>query len=223
MGQDFDDLVEQAKEEWVERFASGPKRVRWSELPPQIGDRAPDLELQDTSRRQRRLSEFWTDGPALLLFWRHFGCDVGVERAEQLAEAYDEYLDAGASVAIVNEAEPERAAAYADEYDIKCPILCDPDGNAHETYGLLDYTLAQDLYGLPHDFIEYYHSSPDEFAENAVEEGVDDRPNVDNPWQQPGDFVVDEDGVLRLTIRHQYAGDHPDPNVLVAAIREASG
>ena len=44
---------------------------------------------------------------------------------------------------------------------------------------------------------------------------------VDNPFQLPGEFVVDPQGLLRLTYRSQYCADFAEPLVLVAAIKEA--
>lgn len=187
-----------------------------------MGEPAPDLELRDTTGTVRRFSEFWAGGPALLLFWRHFGCGCGIERAKQLAEEYDEYVEAGASVAIVSEGDPERAAAYADDYDVECPILCDPEGAAHETYGLLDFTPAQIWYQLSEEAFHRYRANPEEFADEFVADTrVDGRTKVDNPWQQPGEFVIDGDGMLRLTYRYQYCFDFPDYRVLTTAIREA--
>jgi peroxiredoxin len=223
VSQNLDALIEQAKEQWFERFVAGPKRLRWNELPPQIGEPAPDLEIQDSTGTWRQLSEFWAEGPALLLFWRHFGCSCGIDRAEELAHEYDEYVQAGATVAIVGEGEPERAAEYADEYEIDCPVLCDPDGTAHETYGLLDFTLPQIWYPLPPESFQRYRTAADEFAEEFAEDyKVDGREKVDNPWRQPGEFVIDGDGVLQLTYRYQYCEDFPDHRVLTTVIREAA-
>lgn len=223
MSSDLAELIEQAREKWYELFVSGPKRLRWEELPPQFGDPAPDLELQDSTGTTRRLSEFWADGPALLLFWRHFGCGCGIARAEQLADEYDEYVDAGASVAVVGQGDPKRAAAYAADYGIECPVLCDPDATAHETYGLLDFTLPQMWYSFSEESFEQYRNDTEAFAEEyRSEAGFDGRPKVDNPWQRPGEFVVDGEGVLRLTYRYQYCEDYPDTRVLTTAIREAS-
>ncbi len=222
LSQDLEELIQQAEIEWYERFVAGPKRLRWDELPPQIGDPAPDIEIQDSTGTWRHLREFWADGPALLLFWRHFGCGCGIDRAKQLAQEYDEYVEAGATVAIVGEGDPERGAAYAEEYDIDCPILCDPDGTAHDTYGLRDFTLPEIWYTLPDESLERYRASTDQFAEEFAEEyRFDDRPKVDNPWRQPGEFVIDDDGVLQLAYRYQYCEDFPDPRVLTTAIREA--
>ncbi len=47
------------------------------------------------------------------------------------------------------------------------------------------------------------------------------RPPVDNPWQLPGEFVVQRDGIIRLAYHYQYCEDYPNPLVLVAAIKDA--
>lgn len=218
VNRDLEELIRRAEDEWIERFVAGPKQLRWAELPPQVGDPAPDLEIRDATGTRRHLREFWADGPALLLFWRQFGCGCGIDRAERLAHEYDEYVEAGASVAIVGEGDPERGAAYAEEYDIECPILCDPDGRAHETYGLLDFTVAQTLYHLP-ELVDRDRRTVERVAGQKREEGL---PQVDNPWQQPGEFVIDGDGVLQLTYRYQYCRDFPDPRVLATALRIAT-
>src|SRR5947208_14568988 len=73
-----------AEQEWLQAWLSGPSRTRYSALPPQVGDPAPELELPDTSGRKRRLSDFWQAKPALILFLRHFGCTCLAERWAQL-------------------------------------------------------------------------------------------------------------------------------------------
>ena len=217
LSQELEELIQQAEAVWIERFVAGPKRLQWDELPPQVGDPAPDLEIHDSTGTRRQLHEIWADGPALLLFWRHFGCGCGIDRADQLAEEYDDFIRSGASVAIVGEGDPERGALYREGYDIDCPIFCDPDGTAHETYGLLDFTIAQTLYHLP-ELHERDRNIVEEVAEQKREEGL---PQVDNPWRQPGEFVIDEDGVLQLTYRYQYCRDFPDTRVLLTAIEKA--
>jgi hypothetical protein len=53
-------------------------------LPLILESKAPDLALADHTGKKRLLSEFWAGQPALLMFWRHFGCGCGVARAGQL-------------------------------------------------------------------------------------------------------------------------------------------
>lgn len=218
MVQDVDTLVERAESEWFGLYTAGPTNTRWEELPPQVGDTAPDLELVTQDGASVHLSDFWDDAPALVLFWRHFGCGCGFERAEQLGDECDSYVEAGANVVIVSEGEPARASAYAAEHDIECPVLCDPDREAYTAYGLGDLLLPEVLHGASDALFELDADAAEELAAERRAKG---QPLVDNPWQQPGEFVVDSDGTLRLTYRYQYCEDYSDPNVLRSAIRQA--
>jgi hypothetical protein len=38
-----------------------------------VGDLAPEFVYHDSAGESRRLSELWTDGPALIVWLRHFG------------------------------------------------------------------------------------------------------------------------------------------------------
>ena len=38
-----------------------------------VGEAAPDFAYVTAQRETRRLSELWRDGPALVLWLRHFG------------------------------------------------------------------------------------------------------------------------------------------------------
>lgn len=219
MSNSFDTLVKQAEAEWFEMFTAGPSNTRLDELPPQVGDKAPDLELLNQNGEPVRLSEFWDDNPALVLFWRHFGCGCGFERAERLSGEYDSYVEAGAEVVAIGEGEPARARAYGDEYDLPCPMLSDPAREAYAAYGLGDFQPAEVLHGAPDVFFDF---DPDAASELAAERREGGDPLVDNPWQQPGEFVVNTDGTIELTYRYQYCEDYPKPDVLRTALEQAA-
>lgn len=211
--------VSDAEAEFATKWETGPTRTRWLMLPPQVGDDAPDIRLRDATDESVALSDFWADGPALLLLWRHFGCGCGIARAGSLVEEYDDYTDAGATVVVIGQGDPARAAAYADDHGLPCPVLCDPDFEAYEAYGLPEFVPAQVLYDAPEALRRREPEASAAFFEERREGG---RPLVDSPWQSPGEFVVDPDGVLKLTYRYQYCEDFPDPRVLVTAIEAAA-
>lgn len=219
MSSEIDALTEQAEAEFLDLFEAGPATVRWGELPPQVGDPAPDAELPDQDGESVRLSAFWRDRPALLVFWRHFGCGCGLERAERFVDEYEGYLDAGANVVVIGQGEPVRAGAYVDEHGIECPVLSDPERETYAAYGLVDFLPAQVLQGAPDALLDLEREAVEELAATRRDAG---RPLVDSPWQQPGEFVVDTSGTLRLTYRYQYCEDFPDPSVLRTAIRLAA-
>ncbi len=211
---DLQELFEAAEQRWLANWQRGPTRRRWSSLPLQVGDRAPDFQLRDSSGQIRSLGEFWKARPALLIFWRHFGCGCGVGRAKRLGEEYQRLVDAGANIVIIGQGEPERAAWYKDKFSIPCPILSDPDERLYREYGLLECSPWL-LLGEPKPGPEHFRHLIGVHREKG-------RPVADNPFLLPGEFVVDTLGRLILTYRYQYCDNYPDVETLINSIHEAA-
>ena len=212
-----------ASRDWLDLWRSGPRRQRWTELPPQRGDPAPDLVLLDArSGESGPMSRLWAEGPALLLFWRHFGCSCGRDRAERLRRELPDYLAAGATVALIGQGERDRTLVYASANELPevVALLCDPAEDAYRAYGLLEGGPAEVLFDAPD---EYLTCQPEIGAGMAAERRALARPVVDNPWLLPGEFVVGPDGRLVTTYRFQFCEHWIDPRVNLAAIRFASG
>jgi len=62
----------------------------------------------------RRLSEFWSSRPALVLFFRQSGCSCLAERWEKLKDEVSAFEEAGAQIVAITQGEPERAAEVAE-------------------------------------------------------------------------------------------------------------
>jgi len=215
--------TEAAGRQWQDRWASGPRRTRWTSLPVQPGDPAPSLDLVDARlARPVPLSAMWADGPALLLFWRHFGCSCGRDRAARLIEELPAYGDAGATVVLIGQGEVERTLTYAAANAIpdEVRLLCDPAERAYEAFGLLEGTPAEVLFDAPDEYLRCDLDAGRALFETRAAAG---RPMVDNPWLLPGEFVVAQDGTLVATYRFQFCEHWIDARVNVAAIRVASG
>lgn len=211
-----DDQQAAAEREWLEAWLTGPQRLRWTTVPPQAGDPAPDLSLLDTTGAVRSLSDFWAQRPALLIFLRHFGCSCLAERWDKLRDEVQDYQRAGASIVAIGQGEPERTAAVAQRRGYPFPLLCDPDRRAYQAYGLLEGSVAQIL----HDFA--WKPNDRETGETWVtsRRGTE-RALVDNPWQLPGEFVVSTHGIIVHAHRYQYCEDFPAKTVLLGAIAAA--
>jgi peroxiredoxin len=219
MTDQLDALTKAAEQEWMEGWKRGPQRTRWTTLPLQVDDPAPDFELLDVSGKPTHLSSFWADQPALILFWRHYGCGCGMDRAKRLRDEFKDYLQAGSRVVIIGQGEPERAAAYAEKYELpSLPILCDPDHQAYTAYGLLEGKAPQILFDASESLLDCDLEAGRELAQARREAG---RPLVDNSWLLPGEFVIDSSGVVVFAYRYNYCEDFPDHRVHLAAIREA--
>lgn len=213
------ELTEAACQEWMDYWKSGPLKTRWDSIPLQIDDNAPHFSLSDQTGNMVELNSFWKDKPALVIFWRHFGCGCGVDRANRLKNELTDYLDAEANILIIGQGEPARSTAYANKYELpNIPILSDPTFHVFHAYGLLDGKESQILFDAPEEYLDRSLDLGKSFAQSRQEEG---RPLVDNPYLLPGEFVIDTAGKVVFAYRYNYCEDFPDHRVHLAAIREA--
>jgi|TARA_B110000444_G_scaffold235681_1_gene246912 peroxiredoxin len=210
--------IEAAEAEWLDLWKQGPTRLRWTKVPLQVGDLAPDFELKDISGKLVHLRDFWSKGPALILFWRHYGCSCGVDRAKLLQSEYADYIKLGASVVVIGQGEPERSRDYSQKHSIPCPVLCDPTYQVYEAYDLLEGKPSQIIYDAPDEYlrIDYETGAQLQQSRQGTEGAL-----VDSPWQLPGEFVVDQSGIIRLAHRYQHCEDWPNPSILIPAIKES--
>jgi peroxiredoxin len=210
--------IEAAEAEWLDLWKQGPTRLRWTKVPLQVGDLAPDFELKDISGKLVHLRDFWSKGPALILFWRHYGCSCGVDRAKLLQSEYADYIKLGASVVVIGQGEPERSRDYSQKHGIPCPVLCDPTYRVYEAYDLLEGKPSQIIYDAPDEYlrIDYETGAQLQQSRQGTEGAL-----VDSPWQLPGEFVVDQSGIIRLAHRYQHCEDWPNPSILIPAIKES--
>jgi peroxiredoxin len=207
-----------AEQVWLRHWVAGPQRTRWTELPPQSGDKAPALDLTDENGNTFSLSVAWSNGPAVLIFLRHFGCGCAWERAQRLAGELDTLTAAGATVLAIGQGDPARTRSFKERTGLRCAILSDEDRRAYEAFGLLDARPAQAVYGMGEAFLRRDLKAAMDFIKSRQGSG---RGPVDSPWQLPGEFVIDDRGVITLAYRSQYCADYADPDVLTAAITEA--
>lgn len=220
MSDQIHEQIAAAERRWMDRWAAGPTRLRWTSLPLQIGDRAADASLPDHTGTPTTLSGLWRDRPLLILFWRHFGCSCGMDRAARLRSELADYRAGGGDVVIVGQGEPERAARYRADQELDVPILSDPDRATYEAFGLLQGTTAQILFDAPDPFLR---CDPQAGLDLAASRHGTARAMVDDPWQLPGEFVVGTDGIIAYAHRYGWCEDYPDPRVHIAAIRLAAG
>lgn len=213
----LDDLVCDAEDRWLKYWIEGPTEP-FSQL-LRRGDRAPDATLLDETGQDRRLSDFWSQGPALVIFWRHFGCGCGLARASRLTTELADYRDAGLDVVVVGQGEPERALAYKQKYSLDVPVLTDPTLNVYRAYGVGQWQPEQVLFDAPPEFWTHTKEVGEQFLVARRDQG---RPLVDDPWRATAEFVISTGGTVRLSYAYQYCEDFPDPRVLTTAGRLAA-
>lgn len=208
------ELTAAAESLWLESWVAGPTETEGVGLA--IGTRAPDLTLLDDEGQPRALSSFWAEQPALVMFWRHFGCGCGSDRAGRLQAEWTQYEEAGLNPVIVAQGEPARAAAYRARQELPCRILCDPGLDAYRAYGLGQWSVERVLFDAPEEYWSHPRELGVSFQDSRREEG---RPLVDDPWRATAEFVIATDGRIKLPYLYQSCEDFPDPRVLTTAAR----
>lgn len=212
---EYDRIVDQAEAEFLETWQQGPQVTRWDSTPVQPGDPAPPFVLPDQAGTDVSLEELIAERPVLLMFWRHFGCGCGFDRAARLHTELGDYKATGASVVVIGQGLPPQAAVYAEDHKLDLPILTDPDRSVYRAYGLLDASQPQVLFDAPQWLWSYSEETARRFVEARREPG---RRLVNNPWLLPGEFVIGQDGAVNHAHRYQHCEDFPDPRVLITAI-----
>ena len=213
---DFETISKEAQDEFARMWQAGPQHTRWETVPLQIGDPAPSFTLPDQHGNQVDLESLYSESPLLLIFWRHFGCGCGFDRARRLREELAGYHDAGANVVIIGQGMPEQAAEYGARHELDLPILTDRDRSVYRAYGLLDAIQAQLLFDAPQWLWSFSEETATKFADARRESG---RPLVNSPWQLPGEFVIDTEGTIVYAHRFQHCEDFPEPLTHITAIK----
>jgi alkyl-hydroperoxide reductase/thiol specific antioxidant family protein len=102
------------------------------------------------------------------------------------------------------------ARSFREEFNVSSRLLTDPDRRAYAALGLprgvsLTATFKTVKSGL-----------------RAMKRGYRQGAVAGDPWQLGGVLLTDRAGLVHYRRASQFAGDHPDPEELLAAVRELS-
>ncbi len=206
-------LVLSAERRWMDNWVAGPTLEG---EPIRRGALAPDMDLTDEMGNGVKLSQAWSDRPALIMLWRHLGCGCGIERINRLEGEYDGYETSGLNAVVVAPGDLERVVAYKEMYGLQLPVLADPGYKTHRAYGLSHWSKEQALYDRPDEYCTLTPQVGMKYQQASQELG---RTLVDDPWMQSAEFVVDPAGLVRVAYYYNYCEDYPDPRIFETAAR----
>ena len=112
----------------------------------------------------------------------------------------------GAELVVVGNGQPEHAQDFQQQYGLTFPLLVDPDLEA--------YAAA----GLRRDLGSTFNLRTAGNALRALKGGNRQTKTKGDPWQQGGAFVITPAGEVLLQQVSQAAGDHVDPQRIIAAL-----
>jgi len=118
---------------------------------------------------------------------------------------------AGLQVVLVGMGTAEESEAFRQRFGVPFPLISDPGKKLYAAYGLQAGTLGDVL-------------SPTTLLRSLSALGRGHLPGVPqgDVLQMPGAFVIDRDGTVLFAHYARDAADHPEPEALRAAGREAA-
>jgi peroxiredoxin Q/BCP len=102
----------------------------------EIGDKAPDFELQNQDGETVRLSDFAGDKTIVLYFYPKADTPGCTTQACGIRDRQAEYDAAGAVVLGVSPDKPEALRKFADKYGLPFTLLGDPEHKTADDYGV---------------------------------------------------------------------------------------
>lgn len=98
----------------------------------------------------------------------------------QLNERFEEFQSLGVNIAAISYDSHEQNSSFAEEQNLKYPILADQDATTVKGFGILneEYTVGHPAYGIPHPGIIFVLPDATINFKRAVP-GYKERPNLD--------------------------------------------
>ncbi len=104
----------------------------------QVGNKAPDFSLQDSSGQFMKLSDVPAGVYLVLFFYRGAWCSACMNHLLDLKNGNQKFLDNHAVLAAVSVDPVEDSANFSAQWHIPFPLLCDSELKLINTYGFLD-------------------------------------------------------------------------------------
>lgn len=156
-----------------------------------------DARLLDAAGHTHALRSMWGQGPALVLFLRHFGCVACSMQVEQMLSRASMLSPLGVRVVFVGSAQPSEIDRFVREEigDRDVTVLCDPTLAAYRAAGF-----SRSFSGTfgPRAALGYARATANGFVRRGTRGDL---------LQQAGSMLVDQSGVVRWFHASRALGD----------------
>ena len=180
-----------------------------SALPP-VGAKAPSLSIADVSGE--------TFDPAaagarksVLIFLRHLGCPICRMEIAELMRRGAEFQAAGADVTVFVDSPPESVRAFIAERKPPFRLIADPQGKAYAAYGMKRGGIGH--FVAPGAALRSIRAMLRGHVHGRFE---------GSELQLPGDFILDENGIILHAHLGRHVGDNTPVDVLLRRVRGES-
>jgi peroxiredoxin len=178
---------------------------------PSRANELAEIVLPDHDSHEVRLGALWSEGPAVLVWLRHYGCIYCRALAMQLHGARSDFPQAGARLVLIGQGKPRDAAQFRRRQGIQVTVLADAERVSYRAVGAKVAGFA-DLWG------------PKVVAKGALtgaKHRVLQGRTVGDSAQLGGAILVLPDGQVAWSHLSTDAADDASPEEILAAVRTA--
>jgi thioredoxin-dependent peroxiredoxin len=100
------------------------------------GQPAPDFELRDGQGQTHSLRALRERGPVVVFFYPRDESPICTREVCAFRDAYQDFLDAGASVVGISSDGEKSHAAFSAHHALPYPLLADPGGTVRRAFGI---------------------------------------------------------------------------------------
>jgi peroxiredoxin len=169
---------------------------------------APDFQIMDISGNPVRLSDF-KGNKVLLTFYRHVGCPFTNLRFLELQKMDEYFREMGLVVLAIYESSMDNLKRYSAGESFYARIIANAEFDLYTLYDIERNTLKI-LYSMYKGAYGKAKEGQKKFKEKFEPEGHTDLLG--------GDFLIDEDGIIKYPYYNQYLGDHLPVNEILRFI-----
>lgn len=176
-----------------------------SELPEKL---AP-IQVQTPQGASVTLGGLWEKQAVVIVFLRHFGCLFCRGQVAHMKPHLPAIRAAGAEMVVIGSGTPFYAQGFIEDFHPDCPVFVDPKLEAYAAAGMRRGigTVMNPQAALQ--------------AVKFLAQGHLQGSTQGDPWQEGGVLIVTPPGKLAYSYISQYAGDHPEPDAVMAALKTA--
>ncbi|MFG0290205.1 MAG: peroxiredoxin-like family protein [Rhodopirellula sp. JB044] len=189
----FQDAVETVRATGIEKNAK------------QVGDQAIDAELKAWDGTSVRLSELWSEGPVVLMWYRGGWCPYCNLQLRAMQKKVDEIEGAGARLVVLTPELPEKAKETAESNDLTMVALHDHESGLAKKYGL--------LFELPETIVPVYRDRLKLNVYNGSEK-------MELPLSAT--YVINTSGTITYAFLDADYKKRAEPAEVVEAVRQAA-
>ncbi|UUO09197.1 AhpC/TSA family protein [Blastopirellula sp. J2-11] len=171
----------------------------------QVGDAAIDAELTGWNGKTVRLSEMWSEGPVVLMWYRGGWCPYCNLQLRAMQKELKAIEGAGAKLIVLTPELPEKAKETAEANDLNFVALHDKNNATARKYGL--------VFELPASILPLYRDR----LKLAEVNGSD---AMELPLSAT--YVIDTNGKIRYAFLNADYTDRAEPAEVVAAVKKVA-